>query len=137
MYRLMGVVDPTEVKVAHSEVTPEVALTVFQTAIACLKQGWTQGGMARDADGALVPYWDPNAENYCSVGAIAKAALPSFPGKAVLRGSDLARYLSFDSLEALSSWNDKPNRTQEEVLELFEKAKERAELELPKAGRFP
>lgn len=80
---------------------------------------WTQGVNARDANGIVVNSLDPSAQCWCAIGSITKAA------DGGLRDIDQAIALMrtvLPSVAFISSWNDRPGRTAEEVAAKLEEA---------------
>ena len=81
-----------------------------------IAQGWTQGGYNRVVNGV---------ECWCISGAIRQAAQYDNPME--LEFVDLIRALRADDFYISSSsklikWNDAPDRTQEDVLDLIDRA---------------
>ncbi len=78
---------------------------------------WTQGELARDADGEQVPPLDDNATCWCSIGAMRKVCGP----KANFYDGAFRRlYFKVPSKGAVSEFND--THTHAEVLALFDAA---------------
>jgi len=95
-------------------------IEVLKEAREKIRQGWCQGGPARDHRDATISTGDPNACKWCLFGALMavtddwdgpRAAIKEFTGC------------------SLAEWNDAPGRTKAEVLALLDKAIERAEAE--------
>lgn len=93
---------------------------------------WTQGSNARDAEGCPVPLDDPYAECFCVAGAIARFA----KGEDWADGLQIVRrtlntgrvpFVSF--VDSVSGWNDEPERTQAEAVQLLRDAARLAERE--------
>lgn len=82
---------------------------------------WTQHSFARDDLGADIMYNRPEAVCWCALGAIRKIAFEH--GGSVFNAFNL---LSDVLDEPVTVWNDAEGRTQEEVIEAFRKAEERA-----------
>ena len=94
-------------------------LEVLVRARANVKKGWCQESSAKDTYGFSVAYWQPEACFWCIMGAIWKAcgsidAIHGEKAEAVIRDILDEKYIS--------QWNDKPGRTKQEVLDLFDKA---------------
>lgn len=92
-------------------------LEVLKAAKAKVEKGWTQGEMARDANGLCVWSAHLDAVCWCSLGAIKAAAFEL--------GAD--EYTAYNALRKISGyyiadWNDDHGRTQAEVIEAFSKA---------------
>lgn len=98
---------------------PSDILKVAQMYIAA---GWTQGPAAADSKGNDVPYKAPEACRWCMFGAIQAA------GQNLQNRSEGHRAL--ERVEpCYIDWNEAPGRTQDEVLEAFERAIALAEAE--------
>ena len=90
---------------------------ILQEAHSYIEKGWTQKAYARDAGGKPVDAKDPDACSWCAVGALQVAN--SEQGRLV----ELWRFLdSFIDQPLSSGFNDHPETTQDDVLNLFEKA---------------
>lgn len=76
--------------------------------IALLKQGWTQHVMARDSDGNETNPISNKAVCWCLLGAIYKV------------GGHTSEAIHY-KVTNIAAWNDNPNRTVEEVIDLVEK----------------
>jgi hypothetical protein len=88
----------------------------LKKARALIEAGWTQDTWARDAEGE--PVW-PESEDavcFCTRGAV----------RAATRWNGPERYAMFELLEGeipsgmIAQWQDSPERTKEEVLDLFD-----------------
>lgn len=86
-------------------------------------KGWTQGDMARDAEGDPVHIWSEAASCFCAYGAL-RAATPGGVG---------ASYAQMDAASALEAtigdewpdfieFNDAPVRTKDEIVAKFDEA---------------
>lgn len=83
------------------------ALDILIAARDLLSKGWTQG----------------SAASFCSIGAVHRCSPPR-------EGSEILNELTItmkaqSSAPCLMAWNDQPNRTQAEVLALFDQTIER------------
>ena len=79
---------------------------------------WTQGNCARDTNGNSVSCHSDEATCFCMIGAIVHVAPDSWPTlSGALYGSDEAL---IDN--GIAAWNDTPDRTQAEVVAMFDKA---------------
>lgn len=95
---------------------------------ALLERGWCQGASARDGDGLIVSILDERAVQYCLVGAMDKVCESNITSPEVTTLHDLI----FESIEDpnpneyehIPDYNDRPNRTKEEVLALLDKVVE-------------
>jgi hypothetical protein len=93
---------------------------ILQDAQRLVERGWTQHADSRDAAGAEVEPWSPDAASWSLLGAIVAASeafaqrhqrdLPLEQLAEALH--ELAKLIDDDSL---ASWNDAPGRTQEQV----------------------
>ena len=85
-----------------------------------IEQGWCQKASARDAQGTRVLAMCSSAVKWCAIGAI-DAEMQHEDGYHNPI-STIARVAGTDNV---AQWNDSPDRTQEEVLAVFDKAIER------------
>ena len=81
--------------------------------------GWVQGGLSRNLKGELISPWDPAARCFCIAGAI-------------MRAVDMTNYeVNNRYLDCISKmhavlklpipkWNDRADRTREEVVKAFD-----------------
>jgi hypothetical protein len=72
---------------------------------------WTQGANARDSRGIRVPSADPEATCFCIVGALLKCYGTTSTSKYLKIAAKIQH-------NDVVSWNDAPERTHAEVLEL-------------------
>lgn len=96
-----------------------------------IRRGWHQRGYARDASGAPVSAEDDRAASWCATGAIwAVARKRAAPGQYLKLVEGLCGALDEAIGEFRTCWNDRPERTQAEVVAAFRKAAadERAKL---------
>ena len=95
------------------------AKDILKRARETIKQGWCQGANARDEQNTPVPVLCDSAVKWCVIGAIFRQR------KNAHMLCDRVR----DAADAknLVSWNDDPNRTQADVLAVFDKVIERCE----------
>ena len=89
-------------------------------AAACVERGWVQDTYAVNSEGLTVNPNDPAAEKWCLLGAMRREGVSLMMLIPALddRGINHRFYGSF----ALQSWNDKPERRKEEVVDLLLKA---------------
>ncbi len=88
-----------------------------------IAQGWTQGTYARDRDGLGINYEQEFAVSFCTFGAIYRAR-----EDAKVRADGMILEVVIKQLvdclpgrsRDLVAFNDYPDRTQDEVLELFD-----------------
>lgn len=82
---------------------------------ALVEKGWCQGYQAKDETGACVSHESAKARSFCAYGACWRAeGTVSGPASMALRRA-------FGSL-GVGTWNDAPDRTQADVLALFDRA---------------
>lgn len=82
---------------------------------------WTQGSYALSANGDTAPPEDPEAVCWCASGAILRVA-PSEDAARVARRI----VMETNQLFSLGQWNDRPSRTQAEVVAALRKASDLA-----------
>ncbi len=90
-----------------------------------IEQGWSQSADARDASGEAVPLGDDDARAWSLRGAFALAATDGIPTNHVQPA--LRALAALTEADSLAEWNDFPNRTQREVLDLLDSALARME----------
>jgi hypothetical protein len=84
-----------------------------------IQRGWIQRCYARDAGGYRVDPHDSRATCWCLLGACMRAEVDFETGV-----RDLIRLaIDPDKKIMLPTWNDAPERTKEEVLEVIRRAK--------------
>lgn len=85
-----------------------------------VEQGWCQGVYAQDENGHSVESQSPQAVRWCLYGAISKAS------EITVIDPDTFNFLriNFPSIQGgyFSIWNDEKERTQEDVVDLLNKA---------------
>jgi hypothetical protein len=95
---------------------------ILREARAKIEKGWCQGYYARDKDGNQTSYDNPNAEAFCSSGAVWSFCSDTVSAhQCSYAGSFLSEALD-DPRITFVHWQDQPGRTKEEVLALFDKA---------------
>ena len=97
------------------------AKEVLVKARGLIEKGWTQKVGSRDIDGNVVFAKDSRASSWCASGAI-WAVLP----EDVLY-SDYTDLLTRQALCDITQFNDDPNTTKNDILEIYDKAIERCE----------
>ncbi len=108
-------------------------LEILRAARERIRTGWTQGAMARDAAQRRVQPEHPLACVWCAAGALFATTTPHEPpedseARGVAMGLLTVEAKAWDprvaSLEQnpLVVWNDRPGRTQAEVIGLFDAA---------------
>lgn len=90
----------------------------LKEARALIAQGWTQGCAARDAEGNDVNSVDISAVSFCIYGACRRASV----GRRKESYKLSTNALRDAGMINLSTWNDAPDRTQADVLALFDRA---------------
>ncbi len=78
---------------------------------------WCQGSLARDQDGNSLGSGDPDACQWCMIGAIEKSLF--ITSKAFSR---LERVVKSKGFEIIADWNDAPGRTHAEVIAALKEA---------------
>ena len=90
---------------------------------------WTKGVLARDSQGRSVSADSKDAVCFCAMGAIDKAAFQQYRTSAHLSFMEVGDTAS-DAISVLGEevgtrtvnvWNDDPNTTHEDVLEMFDR----------------
>lgn len=82
-----------------------------------VERGWCQGALAKDADGSRVGPTDPDACQWCAMGAIRAGHLTgSITEEQHVRIFNIINSVC-DGL--LGTWNDAPFRTQAEVVAML------------------
>jgi hypothetical protein len=84
-----------------------------------IERGWSQGKYARDADGNACPSGSYRARSWCFNGALSAADIS-------LNTDD---FIADTFKKCRVTWNDKPERTQSEVLAKFDELIAKAEAE--------
>lgn len=82
-----------------------------------IAKGWTQGEMARDANGDAIEPNSKNAVCFCSAGAL-HAAYQKYDDY----NKAYDKLLKIIGKESILTWNDDPSRTKEQVVEAMMKA---------------
>ena len=99
-----------------------IALQVLAQARGLILTGWSKGAFSRDADMDQVELFDEEACCFCMAGAMFKVAKVE-PLKAPAGFLDeLARLLGFEDQNHMMVWNDRPERTKNQVLRCFDQA---------------
>lgn len=92
---------------------------------ALIRKGWTQNAYARDKDDNITYIADQHACSWCLTGALHRASLDSSTlGKnfmLVHQRLEVRQLLEAHANGSLSSFNDSPKRTKEDVLALIDK----------------
>lgn len=100
---------------------------ILEDAIETVKQGWTQGHMAVDAEWHDVDPTDSSACRRCLVGALRKAVVDNGGTVSLVEDSSFTRMAStmknIAGTERMSVWNDDKDRTQEDVVNLLKSVK--------------
>lgn len=89
---------------------------------------WIQRCSARMADGTQVAVYDDRAVHWCALGALGKVTYQNANSDwgccDAMRAFDLLRAAT--GADFTAGWNDRPGRTQEEVVATFRKAEQMA-----------
>jgi hypothetical protein len=81
-----------------------------------IRRGWCQNASAQDDQGRLCDATSSLAQQWCLVGSVRAA----YPEDAVRRNKVFDKLFCQAKTYGLSSWNDNPDRTQQEVLAVLE-----------------
>lgn len=108
----------------------ETQLEELEIAKRLVQKGWTQGVLARDKHGKETREFSPEATCFCVVGACMRAKNDidpnPFTGIAFVDNQNLLRTIltiqNFGEIRFVDEWNDVEDRTQEQVVTLFDKA---------------
>lgn len=90
--------------------------------------GWTQGAMARRADGSIAASLDPvSGCSFCAGGAVLRATNERWEidaGFTIQRAAliSVKKAAGVALADAIACWNDDPDRTQAEVVDAFDRA---------------
>lgn len=99
------------------------ASEVLKRAREKLDAGWTQGAYARDESGKVVDFVDPLAKSFCLIGAYRSAAVEMLNASKTgwWQDTEPGRFIVAKiGTESGVLWNDRSERTKEEVLELLD-----------------
>ena len=109
----------------------------IEGAATIIEKGWTQGTSARDASGTPIRVGSPDVVRCCAIGALYRFFyLKEFTRKRLTDKSLAVLDAAIDAIEEfiphgfndrglqvrISDYNDKPGRTQAEMVSLFKKA---------------
>lgn len=99
----------------------KLTLRVMRRARQLIARGWTQGRLAADKNGLAISLRAPAACSFCTHGAIAKAS-DEIAGDLTCVVSDRAMSLLGHGFEGrdVVAWNDKLQRTKEDVVMAFD-----------------
>ena len=101
---------------------------IYNKAADFVEKGWTQGRMAVDKHGNDCHSQSKDAVRWCLSGALSlTCVVKSFSQFSMSPRTELVKYLSLE--DSITYWNDDPNRTQEDVVELLREAAKRADEE--------
>ena len=90
---------------------------IFRKAAMFIKKGFTKAAFARNAEGKTVDYTRPEACSFCTAGAILKAAYPQDSLRLIAYAGDELKHAGrYRGNRAIALWNDKPERTKEDVV---------------------
>lgn len=90
-----------------------------------LEKGWCQSNCATNKSGMPIEFWFEDACRFCALGAIWRSYAPQDSSR------DRVTALLLAKVGKIHAWNDKPGRTQQEVVE----AVRAAELEVQNYGQ--
>lgn len=98
---------------------------LYNKAADIIKKGWTQNAFARNEEGFSVTPDGKDATSWCLTGALwlvvrGNKNPKEYYGDVPLTVHNLIKNLGLR--ESAGVWNDDPNRTKEEVIELLQKA---------------
>lgn len=99
----------------------EQVLDVLKKARSYVERGWISRAMARDSAGELVHPCDPYATCWCLSGAIRAAQGQKLIPQVEIEITKLLREVGGFN-KPVYQWNDDPDRTKYEVLELLDRA---------------
>lgn len=97
---------------------PVTTVEVLRKARELVAAGWTQGHYALDADGKVTEDSSPTACKFCMAGALFRVT--NSQADEVWR--EARRALKAAIGDTLVSFNDAPKRTQDEVVDAFDRA---------------
>ena len=112
--------------------TMDLQNSLLRRSIELLESGWTQGQSARDENGRPVPIGHQSACEWCATGALftADIEMTNDLHASLAMHQAMARVVAAARQrhhEALITWNDAPNRTVDQVIDVFRKALEKGE----------
>jgi hypothetical protein len=88
--------------------------------------GWCQHASARDVDGRIVEPWDADARSWSLLGAIVAVTEPQRLERGHLSLTELTTALGalaeLIADPSLESWNDAPDRAQNQVVDVLDRA---------------
>ena len=110
---------------------PPQTIHLLTKARRLVRKGWAQGHIARTDDGRPVPVHHAEATRFCTIGAIRQVYEADHYGyRAFDAATDLlCRGAGVSGFPELTVWNDHPDRTQADVLDLYTRAIARAKEE--------
>lgn len=81
--------------------------------------GWTQLVYARDSAGLEVPPASPDATCFCAYGALDRVYFSTEIANCFPNVRDQAIGILIKKFDSISTWNDRPDQTQENVVSKF------------------
>lgn len=90
---------------------PSTPAEVLLAAAELVERGWTQGALARKADGTRVPIYSRHAVSFCAIGAISRVAKRGVDHNRDDAALALSRVTRGTRGRLISEWNDAPNQT--------------------------
>ena len=112
--------------------TKITALEILTEARKLIAGGWCQGSYCKDKGGRLVSYGDPQATQFCALGAMYHYIAFKDPTNAVQGCEATAHAIHLLQYRgtSLARFNDRDKTTQADVLMLFDEAIYAAEVEV-------
>jgi hypothetical protein len=96
-------------------------VSVLERARALVANGWSKETSARNENGFKVRWESPEAVQFCAGGALSRALMDETKTwSQKLIGSLMSSLLKKLPPGSIANWNDKPERTKDEVLSLFD-----------------
>ena len=104
-----------------------LAKEMLLEARASVEQGWCQGASARDGQGSPVQPWSPLAAQWSAIGGLvavwARRRAAASDLERAIAGFQLANVALLQAMgSSPAEWNDRAERTLEDVLAAFERA---------------
>jgi hypothetical protein len=94
----------------------------FATAKLLVERGWCQRTYAQDSSGTGVSPTSPNAVCWCVTGAVDCAARTTGGGGPIVHGAFFVVFMEvMRTTIGPATWNDHPQRTKKEVVEMFQR----------------
>lgn len=118
-------------KQAAFDRVPQLDLRVLRRARELIEKGWTTKWFAKTKTGRRCAVNSPYATFWCAMGALQRAVVDTgyHDGTHELMRRHLYPMIDF-SFASIAAWNDEAERTQSDVIELFNKAIAKLEAEV-------